>query len=87
MIRAATEYHLRIQKEILEPDMENEKTPLDMTSYLWMFGACRIPDEKRDYLKKYGGSRHVVILRRGNYYVFDVIQIGGSVLSVAEIKS
>ncbi|PIL29708.1 transporter [Ganoderma sinense ZZ0214-1] len=56
----------------LEPD-HMRGTPLDMDQYTRLFGTARIPTEKGCKMEPHGDSRHVVILRRGQFYWFDVL--------------
>ncbi|KAM5531138.1 hypothetical protein V8D89_015205 [Ganoderma adspersum] len=51
---------------MLEPD-HMRGTPLDMDQYTRLFGTARIPTERGCKMEAHGDSRHVVILRRGQF--------------------
>ncbi|KAG2021252.1 carnitine acetyl transferase [Coprinopsis cinerea AmutBmut pab1-1] len=57
---------------LLEPDMIRS-TPLDMDQYTRLFGAARIPTSRGCKMDVHPESRHIVVLRRGQFYWFDVI--------------
>lgn len=57
---------------ILEPDMVRD-TPLDMDQYPRLFGAARIPTDRGCKMEVYSDSRHIVVIRRGQFYWFDVL--------------
>ncbi|KAI1785469.1 acyltransferase ChoActase/COT/CPT [Ganoderma leucocontextum] len=57
---------------MLEPD-HMRGTPLDMDQYTRLFGTARIPTERGCKMETHGESRHVVVLRRGQFYWFDVL--------------
>lgn len=56
---------------ILPPD-EFRGTPLDMSQYLKLFGTARIPTRHGCRLQVDPDSRHVIVMRRGQFYWFDV---------------
>ncbi|PBK92163.1 acyltransferase ChoActase/COT/CPT [Armillaria gallica] len=57
---------------ILEPDTIRGK-PLDMDQYSRLFGTARIPTERGCKMQVHEDSRHIVVLRRGQFYWFDVL--------------
>lgn len=61
--------------------------PLDMSQYRHLFNSTRIPVRDRDELFTHEEGRHVVVMRRGNMYVFDVVDRDGNLLKPAEIQA
>lgn len=61
--------------------------PLDMSQYLRLFNTTRIPGRGKDRLLTHEESRHVVVMRKGNMYAFDVIDRDGNLLKPAEIQA
>ncbi|KAF8734289.1 hypothetical protein AX14_003458 [Amanita brunnescens Koide BX004] len=57
---------------VLESDSVRE-TPLDMYQYLRLFGTARIPTDRGCRMHVNAESRHIVVLRRGQFYWFDVL--------------
>lgn len=57
---------------ILEPDTVRG-VPLDMDQYTRLFGTARIPTERGCKMQVADESRHIVVLRRGQFYWFDVL--------------
>ncbi|KAI0762152.1 acyltransferase ChoActase/COT/CPT [Trametes elegans] len=47
--------------------------PLDMDQYTRLFGTARIPTERGCKMEVHPESRHIVVLRRGQFYWFDVL--------------
>ncbi|KAE9411136.1 acyltransferase ChoActase/COT/CPT [Gymnopus androsaceus JB14] len=61
-----------LRAKILEPDFVRS-TPLDMDQYTRLFGAARIPTDKGCRMEVSSDSHHIVVLRRGQFYWFDVL--------------
>ncbi|KAJ7119092.1 acyltransferase ChoActase/COT/CPT [Mycena epipterygia] len=61
-----------LRAEILEPDTVRG-VPLDMDQYSRLFGTARIPTERGCKMHVNPESRHIVVLRRGQFYWFDVL--------------
>ncbi|KAK2460704.1 hypothetical protein APHAL10511_007174 [Amanita phalloides] len=57
---------------ILEPDTVRG-TPLDMEQYSRLFGTSRIPTDKGCRMDIHPDSKHIVVLRRSQFYWFDVL--------------
>ncbi|PFH53536.1 hypothetical protein AMATHDRAFT_1190 [Amanita thiersii Skay4041] len=57
---------------ILEPDSVRG-TPLDMSQFLRLFGTARIPTNRGCRMEVSRESKHIVVLRRGQFYWFDVL--------------
>lgn len=61
--------------------------PLDMSQYFRLFNSTRIPRRGRDELFTDEKGRHVLVMRKGNMYVFDVVDRDGNMLRPAEIQA
>uniref|UniRef100_A0A3P9PDT5 Carnitine palmitoyltransferase 2 n=1 Tax=Poecilia reticulata TaxID=8081 RepID=A0A3P9PDT5_POERE len=61
--------------------------PLDMSQYFRLFNSTRIPKRGRDELLTDDKGRHLLIMRKGNMYVFDVVDRDGNLVKPAEIHS
>lgn len=55
--------------------------PLDMSQYNNLFCTTRIPEEGKDSIKYKPGSKHVSVQSKGHFYVFDVLDNNGNILS------
>ncbi|XP_029606432.1 carnitine O-palmitoyltransferase 2, mitochondrial-like isoform X1 [Salmo trutta] len=61
--------------------------PLDMSQYFHLFNATRIPKQGKDELFTDPKGRHLLVMRQGNTYVFDVIDRDGNLVKPAEIQA
>lgn len=61
--------------------------PLDMSQYFRLFNSTRIPRRGRDELFTDEKGRHVLVMRKGNMYVFDVVDRDGNMLRPSEIQA
>ncbi|XP_038147650.1 carnitine O-palmitoyltransferase 2, mitochondrial [Cyprinodon tularosa] len=61
--------------------------PLDMSQYFRLFNSTRIPKRGRDELFTDDRGRHLLVMRKGNMYVFDVVDRDGGLVKPAEIHS
>ena len=86
LTRAALEFMKQVDEGSLEPEYMR-KLPISMESYQWMFNACRIPAEGRDYPVKYKHEEHkyFVVVRKNQF--FKVLhEVGGQTISAAELE-
>ncbi|XP_035272282.1 carnitine O-palmitoyltransferase 2, mitochondrial [Anguilla anguilla] len=61
--------------------------PLDMSQYFRLFNSTRIPKPGRDELFTNDKGRHLLVMRKGNMYAFDVVDRDGNLVKPAEIQS
>ncbi|KAM7106208.1 carnitine O-palmitoyltransferase 2, mitochondrial [Ciconia maguari] len=61
--------------------------PLDMSQYFRLFNSTRLPKLNRDELYTDEKAKHLLVLRNGNFYVFDVIDRDGNMLKPSEIQA
>ncbi|XP_026098874.1 carnitine O-palmitoyltransferase 2, mitochondrial [Carassius auratus] len=61
--------------------------PLDMSQYFRLFNSTRIPKYKCDQLFTGDKGRHLLIIRRGNLYVFDLLDRDGNLIKPAEVQA
>ncbi|XP_041861554.1 carnitine O-palmitoyltransferase 2, mitochondrial [Melanotaenia boesemani] len=61
--------------------------PLDMSQYFRLFNSTRIPKRGRDELFTEEKGRHLLVMRKGNMYVFDIVDRDGNLVKPAEIQS
>uniref|UniRef100_UPI00358EE2C8 carnitine O-palmitoyltransferase 2, mitochondrial isoform X3 n=1 Tax=Myxine glutinosa TaxID=7769 RepID=UPI00358EE2C8 len=59
--------------------------PLDMSQYVNLFSSTRIPCALRDQLYMQPDARHVLVMRRGHLYTFDLLDERGDILSPLQI--
>lgn len=53
--------------------------PLDMSQYKGLFGATRIPKRDKDVIYRSDKTRHVVVLKAGNFYTIEVLDKSGNI--------
>ncbi len=55
--------------------------PLDMSQHPNLFQSTRIPtpEGERDVIQRFSDSRHVLVMRKGHFYVFDVYDRDGHI--------
>ncbi|XP_063860409.1 carnitine O-palmitoyltransferase 2, mitochondrial-like isoform X2 [Scylla paramamosain] len=61
--------------------------PLDMSQFGNMFNSTRIPKLGKDVLRTYPKARHMLIMKNGHFYVFDVLDKDGNILSPEHIHA
>ncbi|XP_049868322.1 carnitine O-palmitoyltransferase 2, mitochondrial [Pectinophora gossypiella] len=59
--------------------------PLDMSQFVGLFGATRIPLLTKDKIYRDSNSKHILVQKNGNFYIFDVLDADGNLLSPTEI--
>ncbi|XP_057324058.1 carnitine O-palmitoyltransferase 2, mitochondrial [Microplitis mediator] len=61
--------------------------PLDMSQFPYLFGTTRIPKPTKDTLTHDLTSEHVIIMRKGHFYMMNIIDHRGKVCSPLDIAS
>uniref|UniRef100_A0A8D0DVT5 Carnitine O-palmitoyltransferase 2, mitochondrial n=1 Tax=Salvator merianae TaxID=96440 RepID=A0A8D0DVT5_SALMN len=61
--------------------------PLDMSQYFRLFNSTRLPKLHKDELFTDESKRHLLVLRNGNFYTFDVIDRDGNIVKPSEIQA
>ena len=72
LVVSALSFVRAVRKEELEPDTLRGQ-PLDMYQYSRLFGTARIPTENGCQIGQDPSSKHIVVLVRGQFYWFDVL--------------
>ncbi|KAG8130894.1 hypothetical protein E2320_017597 [Naja naja] len=61
--------------------------PLDMSQYKSLFNSTRIPNLSKDTLFTSEFARHLLVMRNGHLYVFEVLDPFGNILHPSEIQA
>lgn len=61
--------------------------PLDMSQYFRLFNSTRVPRQGRDELRTHEKGRHLLVLRKGNMYAFDIVDRDGNLVAPGEIQA
>ncbi|XP_074858992.1 carnitine O-palmitoyltransferase 2, mitochondrial isoform X2 [Carettochelys insculpta] len=61
--------------------------PLDMSQYFRLFNSTRLPKLSQDELFTDEKAKHLLVLRNGNFYIFDVIDRDGNIVKPSEIQA
>ncbi|KAK4630942.1 putative mitochondrial carnitine O-acetyltransferase [Fulvia fulva] len=72
LVCSALSFVRAVRKEELPPDQMRGQ-PLDMYQYSRLFGTARIPTENGCQIGQDPAAKHVVVLSRGQFYWFDVL--------------
>uniref|UniRef100_T1J4G2 Choline/carnitine acyltransferase domain-containing protein n=1 Tax=Strigamia maritima TaxID=126957 RepID=T1J4G2_STRMM len=59
--------------------------PLDMSQYSNLFNATRIPEKDKDRLFKDESAKHILVIKNGNFFTFDVFDQNGNILDAGHI--
>lgn len=59
--------------------------PLDMSQYDGLFGATRIPETDTDRIYRAESPRHLVVMRKGQFFSVDVLEENGDIPEPEEI--
>lgn len=59
--------------------------PLDMSQYAGLFGASRIPETDMDRIFREANSRHLLVMRKGQFFTIDVLNESGDIPEPEEI--
>nr|XP_061790273.1 carnitine O-palmitoyltransferase 2, mitochondrial-like [Nerophis lumbriciformis] len=60
--------------------------PLDMSQYFRLFNSTRVPRAGRDELVTEPDGRHLLVMRKGHMYVFDVLDRDGNAVAPARVR-
>ncbi|XP_030061844.1 carnitine O-palmitoyltransferase 2, mitochondrial [Microcaecilia unicolor] len=61
--------------------------PLDMSQYFRLFNSTRLPKLNKDELVTDEQAKHLLVLRNGNFYVFDILDKDGNIVKPSEIQA
>jgi carnitine O-acetyltransferase len=87
-ISSALKFKKMINTETLGVDRMFGTVPLCMDQFSKLFSTCRIPGIPKDALVTCGPdeSKHVVVIRKNQFYWFDVYHEDGTALSATDLK-
>ena len=62
--------------------------PLDMSTYEYMFNSSRYPTKPEDTARKFDPAthNHIVVVRKGKYFEFEVVNEQGEFLSEKDLQ-
>lgn len=63
-------------------------TPLDMSTYEYLFNSSRYPAKPEDKAKTFDPAthNHIVVVRKGKFYEFDVVNQQGEFMSEKDLE-
>ncbi|XP_068948848.1 carnitine O-palmitoyltransferase 2, mitochondrial-like [Petaurus breviceps papuanus] len=61
--------------------------PMDMSQNFRLFGTSRLPKLGRDTLLTDERAKHLLVLRNGNFYIFNILQSNGTMIQTSEIHA
>ncbi|XP_036609299.1 carnitine O-palmitoyltransferase 2, mitochondrial-like isoform X2 [Trichosurus vulpecula] len=59
--------------------------PMDMSQNFRLFSTSRLPKFARDTLHTDERAKHLLVLRNGNFYIFNILQSNGTMIQTSEI--
>ena len=83
---AVLEFKKQVDSGTLEPEYM-KRLPISMEMYQWMFNACRIPAEGKDYPVKYdpNENKHIIVIRKNQFFKL-IYEVGGQQLNTTELE-
>ncbi|KAM8999793.1 carnitine O-palmitoyltransferase 2, mitochondrial-like isoform 2-T3 [Sarcophilus harrisii] len=61
--------------------------PMDMSQNFRLFSTSRLPKLAQDKLLTDERAKHLLVLRNGNFYIFNILQSNGTMIQVSEIHA
>jgi carnitine O-palmitoyltransferase 1 len=87
--------HLRIFQDLLlnlwspkgkqEPFLLRSSVPFSVHSYKTCFSTTRVPGQETDVIRVFEKSRHVVVIRHGEFFCFDLVDSNGVAVRVEQL--
>jgi len=72
------EYPLhRLMKLRFQLNFVFQAVPLDMSQFPGLFNATRIPQKTKDTIARDPDARHMLVMKNGHFFVFDVFDRDG----------
>jgi carnitine O-acetyltransferase len=86
MSTAVLEFKRQVDEKTLEPEYMR-KLPMAMSSYEYMFNACRIPAKPADYPVKYNAkeNNHIIVIRKNQFFKVQH-EVAGKQLNTTELE-
>lgn len=83
---AVLDFKKQVDEGTLEPEYM-KKLPIAMSSYYWMFNACRLPKKPSDHSVKfpYKNNAHIVVIRKNQFFKIPQ-EVGGKQLNTSEFE-
>jgi len=65
-----------------------KQTPLDMSSYVYLFNSARYPVKPEDKARKFDPNthKHIVVVRKGKFFEFEVVDQHGGFMSEKDLQ-
>jgi carnitine O-acetyltransferase len=84
---AVLEFKKQVDEKSLEPEYMR-KLPMAMSSYEWMFNACRVPAKPADYPVKYNykENEHIIVMRKNQFFKVQYV-VAGKQLNTTELEA
>ncbi|KAF2764937.1 putative carnitine O-acetyltransferase mitochondrial precursor [Teratosphaeria nubilosa] len=88
LLKGMLVFRQMVESDQLAPEA-TKAGPLCSSSYPYLFNSTRIPRTQCDYAVKYDAvkNNHLVVLRNGKYWEFELVKPDGSELSEKEIQT
>ncbi|KAI9739173.1 MAG: Carnitine O-acetyltransferase mitochondrial [Cirrosporium novae-zelandiae] len=83
---SALEFKKHVDNKTLEPEYMR-KLPIAMSSYEWMFNACRVPSKPADHPVKYSPDDHkyILVIRKNQFFKV-MTEVNGQQLNTSELE-
>jgi carnitine O-acetyltransferase len=84
---AVLEFKRQVDEKTLEPEYMR-KLPMAMSTYEFMFNACRVPAKPSDYPVKYDpqDNAHIIVVRKNQFFKVQHV-VGGKQLNTTELEA
>ncbi|KAL7647982.1 UNVERIFIED_CONTAM: hypothetical protein RMT77_001598 [Armadillidium vulgare] len=61
--------------------------PLDMSQFKNLFHSTRIPRQGKDKIQDFPDAKHMLMMKNGNFYVFDILDKDGNIMPPSHIHA
>ena len=89
LTKGAIDFYFGIVNETMPPEILKDGSAFDMSLLKRFYATNRFPGATTDRIHTYGfnESRHILVIRRGHYFVFDVIGADGTGMGAPELMA
>eukprot|EP00924_Labyrinthula_sp_SR-Ha-C_P016967 maker-scaffold_6-snap-gene-20.57-mRNA-1 protein AED:0.03 eAED:0.03 QI:59/0.8/0.83/1/1/1/6/35/637 len=88
ILNSTAKFWLKVRSGQLEADVDfGTKEPLCMYQFSNLLGSARIPGKGMDKTELYPFSKHIIVLKDGDFYKLDIFSSDNEVYSVASLET